>query len=116
MHGHPHAETETALRYALEPVLAWLNDGGDPWAMDIAYWRHRDVDQINRMHWDVQSILDGFDATLHLFWPDDDPDRPPEPYSLTEAQMRSEILGHLADLQKLGYLNGWTPPRDIARR
>jgi hypothetical protein len=105
---HAHTETDANLRHQLEPIHTWLTDGGDAWAMDIAYWRRRDVDVLNRMRWEVQAILSRLDVTLHLFWPDDKPDRPAGPFSLTEAQMRSELLAHLRDLQRLGYLTDWS--------
>jgi hypothetical protein len=115
MGDHPHAESETTLRYQLEPVLAWLTDGGDPWKMDLAYWHRRDVDRVNRMCWEAMAILGHVDVTLDVFKPDNDPDRLPAPYSISEAQMRSEVLGYLADLRQLGYLGDWSPPSDIAR-
>jgi hypothetical protein len=103
MHDARSDDTETILRDQLDPVLRWLTEGGDPWEMDLAYWHRRDVDRHNRMRLDALRILSHIDVTLDAF----DPSLP-GPHSITEPQMRSEVLGYIADLQRLGYLSDWS--------
>jgi hypothetical protein len=96
-------DTEAILRDQLEPVLRWLTEGGDPWEMDLEYWHRRDVDPHDRMRWGAQETMSHIDVTLDAF----DPNLP-GPHSITEPQMRSEVLGYIADLQRLGYLSHWS--------
>jgi hypothetical protein len=91
---------KASVERLLAPVLDWLADGGDPWEMDIAYWRVRrqlmdEGEVFAGIGWEVLADLD---ATMDVFSPKADRSQD----QIGVAQLRNEIRLAIERLHAIG--------------
>ena len=85
------------------PLLEWLDNGGDAWEMDLAYWRRRkelmDAGELLLMGPEM-TLLSSLDTALDVFSPNGDRND----FQIDEGQLRAEIAEAVSALKRLGYL------------
>ncbi len=97
------ATEREVIQRLVQPILDWLERGGDAWEMDIRYWevRRELLEERSMVGTVPERILSDLDGTMDVFRPG--PDR--GELGIDEAQMRAEVTDSLARLRALGYLD-----------
>jgi len=95
-------ELKQSIKLLVGPVVEWLRDGGDAWAMNLGYWdtRQKLMDMGETFGGPGAEFLSNVDTAMDSFSPDADRG----PYQIDEAQLRLELDKAIGGLQALGYL------------
>ena len=90
------------IQSLMAPVLQWMSDGGDAWAMDISYWRTRSalLDRLNALGPEINTVLTELDVSLHRFEPSAERTRD----QIDEQTLRAELAISIQRLRNLGAL------------
>lgn len=100
--------TEPVIEELYQPLIAWLEIGGDPEPAIVEYWKRRRVllSKIDAIDPGALAIYEGTDSLTDMYDP-----RASHLYPVTEGELRAELARKVAAFRALGYL----PPkaRDI---
>jgi hypothetical protein len=94
----------STLDELFEPLIAWLDDGGDAETAIREYWRRRHLllPKLNELDDEAMKIADPADSLTDLY----DPTRAEWGYPVTEDQLRAGLTEIVASLRARGYLHG----------
>jgi hypothetical protein len=94
--------SKQAVKLLIGPLVKWLRDGGDPWAVNLAYWdtRRELMDLGETFDGPPGSLLSNIDTAMDSFSPDAERGA----HQIDEAQLRRELSDAIAGLKQLGYL------------
>jgi hypothetical protein len=95
--------SKQSVEILVGPLVKWMREGGDPWAVNLTYWETRRGLMHSGEMFDgpVANTLSNIDTAMDSFSPD--PDR--GDHEIDEAQLRKELGEAIGRLRKLGYLS-----------
>ena len=94
--------SKRSVMLLVAPLIKWMQEGGDPWAVNLAYWNTRRelMGKGEMFDGPAASTLSNIDTAMDSFSPA--PDR--GDHQIDEAQLRKELGAAIEQLRKLGYL------------
>jgi hypothetical protein len=95
--------SKDAVQKLVGPIAKWLENGGDPWAVNLEYWRVRRqlMNEGEMFAGPPSEILSNIDTAMDSFSPEEDRG----PHQIDEVQLRSELELALNRLRAGGYID-----------
>jgi hypothetical protein len=91
-----------SVKVLVGPLIKWLREGGNAWAVNLAYWDTREklMETGEMFDGPPANAISNIDTAMDSFSPD--PER--GGHQIDEAQLRKELAEAIGRLRELGYL------------